>query len=366
MAEAPRRVEARREPEADRAGVEGCRVDARDLHQRPQAGLLRPRERPQPGDREPPVLVDERDDVGDRRDRDEIEVPLQRLRAGAEQRLAELVDDAGAAELPERIRRLAVRADQRAVGQVLPGPVMVGDDDLEPAGPCGGDLVDRGDAAVDRQDEAASLVGKPLERRLAHAVALVEAARQVPFRVGAELAQDQDRERGRRDAVGVVIAVDADPAAVRDRGADRRARGFHVAECEGIVLRQRALEKRPRPGRVAVAAAGEHDGGRRGDAELRREPLNGLTAAVLDSPAAVVHRAVHATEAPGRIGGVGGTRLVVRARCLRGGARGGASRSGTKPAHSRGSSTPRIVSAIPSPTIASAAPAIRRGRFASR
>ena len=117
-----------------------------------------------PGDRERAVLVEERDDVGDRRERDEVEMPLRDLRVDAEERLAELVDDAGAAELRERVVGRA-RRDDRAVGQRLAGPVVVGDDHLEAARLRLGDLRDGGDAAVDREHEAAALVGEPAERR---------------------------------------------------------------------------------------------------------------------------------------------------------------------------------------------------------
>ena len=50
------------------------------------------------------VLVDERHDVGDRRERDHVEVPLEERVARAEQRLGELPHDAGPAEARERIR----------------------------------------------------------------------------------------------------------------------------------------------------------------------------------------------------------------------------------------------------------------------
>ena len=103
VAEAARGVDARAEPEAARARVDGRRVDAGRAHQRLQARLLRAGERPQPRDRERAVLVEERHDVGDRREGDEVEVALRDLGVDAEERLAELVDDARAAELGERI-----------------------------------------------------------------------------------------------------------------------------------------------------------------------------------------------------------------------------------------------------------------------
>ena len=96
-AEPARGVDARCEPEADGARIDGCRIDARAAHERLEPGTAGRRERAEAGSRERAVLVDERDDVGDRGQRDEIEVPANRRMVGAEQRLAELVDDSGAA-----------------------------------------------------------------------------------------------------------------------------------------------------------------------------------------------------------------------------------------------------------------------------
>ena len=124
--------------------------------------------------------------------------------------------------------------------------MVVGDDHFEPACARLGNLRDGGDAAVDREHQPAALVGEPADRRARDAVALVEAARQVPVDVGAELAQEQDGERRRRDAVDVVIAVDADAPALRDRGADALARRAHVAEQERVVRRGSPVEERAR------------------------------------------------------------------------------------------------------------------------
>ena len=114
------------------------------------------------------------------------------------------------------------RRDDRAGGERLGRPVVVGDDDLEPERPRVLDLGDRGDAAVDGQHEVESLLGEPRERAGVQPVALFEARRQMPRHVCSELAQEQDGERGRADAVGVVVAVDADACAALDRSADRR------------------------------------------------------------------------------------------------------------------------------------------------
>jgi hypothetical protein len=121
--------------------------------------------------------------------------------------------------------------------------VVVGDDHLEPACTRLRHLLDGGDAAVDGDDEPAAFVGEPRERLGAHAVALVEAAGQVPVDLGAELPEQQHGERGGGDAVDVVVAVDADAAALGDGGADPLCGGAHVAEQERVVRRLFALEE---------------------------------------------------------------------------------------------------------------------------
>src|SRR5207247_6941830 len=93
-AEPSRRVDPRGEPEADRALVAGRRVDVRDSHQRAQPRFLRLREPPEPDERKRAVLVDERDDVGDGGERDDVEGAAEEGMARAEERLRELPDDA--------------------------------------------------------------------------------------------------------------------------------------------------------------------------------------------------------------------------------------------------------------------------------
>ena len=209
MREPPGCVDPRRQTESDSAGVDGGRVDSGRAHQRTQPELLRPRQRFQPGPREVPVLVHERDDVGDRRDRDEIEVPPQLLRPRAEERLTELVDDPGSAELREWIVGRP-RRDDRAVRQLVSRPVVVGDDDVEPQLFRAGHLGDRGDPAVHGDDEGAPVAGQSVERLAGDAVALLEPAREVPGDVCAELPQDEHGERRGADPVRVVVAVDTD------------------------------------------------------------------------------------------------------------------------------------------------------------
>ena len=257
---------------AEPARVDSGRIDPRRAHELAQARLLGPRQRAQAGDREPTVLVHERHDVGHRRERDQVEVPGERLRAHAEQRLPELPDDAGPAELPERVVA-AVGPDDRARRELLPGAVVVGDDDLEPQLARVRDLFDRRHPAVDGEDEPDVLAGQSRQRVAGHAVALLEAARQVPGQVGSQLAEHEDGQGGRADPVGVVVAVDADPLPGGDGGADCVAGPAHVAEQERIVLRQLRSEEAPRRFRCAVAAPHEHAGRHRAERELSRKRL---------------------------------------------------------------------------------------------
>ena len=81
--------------------------------------------------------------------------------------------------------------DDRAVGQRLAGPVVVGDDDVEaeppsPRATSSTAVIPQSTVSTRPQPSSASRV----ERLAREAVALVEAARQVPVDVGAELAQD--------------------------------------------------------------------------------------------------------------------------------------------------------------------------------
>ena len=283
-AEAAGGIDPRSEPEADGGGVDGRGVDPGVPHQRLEPRALRARERAEPGDRERAVLVEQRDDVGDRRERDEVEI---RRDVDAE-RLRELADDTGAAELRERIVRRPRRHD-RTVGQCVAGPVVVGDDHVEPARLRRGNLLHRRDPAVDSHEQAATLVGEPGDRVAGDAVALLEAARQMPLDLGAELPQGQDGERRGADAVDVVVAVDADPLPAGDRGADPLDRDRHVAEQERIVRLDLAGDERPRLREVAIPAPDENRRGDLTEFERVRERLDIGVLARIDRPGTILH-----------------------------------------------------------------------------
>ena len=118
--EPPGRVDPRRQPERDRGRVDDRGIDMGRPHQRLQPGAARPRERAEAGGRERAVLVDERDDIRDRRERDEVEHSCDRWVVVSEQRARERVCDARAGEIGTAVLRRP-RRDDRAVGQRVSG-----------------------------------------------------------------------------------------------------------------------------------------------------------------------------------------------------------------------------------------------------
>ena len=283
------RVDPRREPEADGRRVDGCRVDACRAHQRLEAGTVRARERPQPAGGESAVLVDERDDVGDGRERDEVEHPRERGMIVAEQRPREGVDDPRPTEVGARVVG-RTRRDDEAVRQRVARPMVVRDDDVEAELASARDLRDGGDAAVDGDDEVDPVGRELLDRLERKAVALVEPARQAPVDRRAELPQDEDADGGRGDPVDVVVAVHADALSRGDRGADPLDGGGHVAERQRVVTGVVCLEERARLDGVVEAAPDEHGGRRLAYSQLSGERLDPRPVARSGDPAAILHR----------------------------------------------------------------------------
>src|SRR5207253_3577528 len=204
------------------------------------------------------------------------------------ERFAELVDNARPTQIREWIVR-GPRRNERTVGQLVCRTMVVGNDDVEPELAGAADLLYRRDAAVHRENDPTSFSGKPLERLAADPVALVEAARQVPVDLRAQLAEDEDRKHCRADAVHVVVAVDADATASADRRADALDRRIHVSEQEGVVQRLLTGQKGPRLFGVAVAAPDEHACRDLAEAERFCEGARLPVRARTDSPDALRH-----------------------------------------------------------------------------
>ena len=97
-------------------------------------------------------------------------------------------------------------------------------------------------------------------------VAVLQAPGDQPVAVAAELAERADDDRGRADAVDVVVAVDGDPPPGRDRRPDPLADLGHRLEQERVVV-VGGLEEGARLLDRAVAAADQGDRDRLGEAE---------------------------------------------------------------------------------------------------
>ena len=138
------------------------------------------------------------------------------LAGGVAESGRELVGDARSAEPLEGVVR-DDRMDDRAVGEDLAREVMVSDHDLHAGGPGGGDLLDGADSAIDGDDELGAPALDLLDARHRQAVAVGEPVGDEPVALGAEGAEGRDEDRGRGDAIDVVVAVDRDPAAGRAR-----------------------------------------------------------------------------------------------------------------------------------------------------
>ena len=91
-------VDPGRQPERDRARVDRGGVDAAHAHERLEARLVGSREPSHAGRHEGAVLVEEGNDVGDRRQGDEVEMPLETVNA---ERLEELQHHSRPAKLGE-------------------------------------------------------------------------------------------------------------------------------------------------------------------------------------------------------------------------------------------------------------------------
>ncbi len=134
----------------------------------------------------------------------------------AEERLRELRDNTGTAEIGKRVLG-GTRGHDRAIRQRLAGPMVIGDDHVHAETLRLLDLGDSRDSAVDGENELHALLGELGDCRGRNPVTLLEPAREMPDDVGTELTERQRRERRRADAVDVVVAMDTDPLPPFDR-----------------------------------------------------------------------------------------------------------------------------------------------------
>ncbi len=217
-------------------------VGARRVEQGREARTLALAHHGEAAQHEGAIEADERHDVGDRRQRDEIERghEIGRRAAVKEARLAQRaierdeahVDDAGRAEIAEAGKIvLAVGIDDgERVGQVFRRLMVIEDDDVEAEPPRLGDRLVAHRAAIDGDDEARALGGEGRHRLAVRAIALGDAIGNMDQRRAAAGLEIFAEQRRARRAVDVVVAEDRDALAALNGAREPRRRRLHVAQ----------------------------------------------------------------------------------------------------------------------------------------
>src|SRR2546425_2352170 len=113
--------------------------------------------------------------------------------------------------------------------------VVVGDDEIDAELAREQGLAHGGDAAVDGHDDARPVRGELAERLAVEAVALLVAVRDVRADDRAELAERRDGDRRAGDAVDVVVPVDDDALASRERTMEALERPVHIAHRRALL-----------------------------------------------------------------------------------------------------------------------------------
>ena len=231
-------VDPRRELEADRLRRYVLRLHARDLHQRPQTGPLRLRQRLEAATDDLAVLAQQRHHVGDCC----REPPARRARLVEVAAEASSCSASASRKAMPPVAVLGVR-DARsgsfgltsalALRQLRRRDVVIDDDDfdaeLERA--CSISLTE---VVPQSQVTSTSTPRRRASRwRGVEAVALALAVGDVGQRLAAEVANRLRQDGRRGDPVDVEVAVDADEALVRDSVAEHVEGGSEAGQREG-------------------------------------------------------------------------------------------------------------------------------------
>ena len=255
-------VEPRGDGERHRLEVDRIGLDAGPLEEGRDAGPRRAAQPFEPETRDRPVLPDDRGHVGDRSDRRQVgQVEGGQRTAGLvrEQELGDLEGHAAPRQAAVRVGRVGPMGVDHGEGggHDRRHAVVVGDDDVDPAGVGRGDLGDARRAAVDRHDDRAATRRGRIERRQRQAVALVEPARHVRLDRDAEAAQGQGHDREPGQAVGIEVAEDEDALAAVARGGQAGQRQAGIGQQRRIV---EAVERIREPGHDLVGRHGPAGG----------------------------------------------------------------------------------------------------------
>ena len=148
---------------------------------------------------------------------------------------------------------------------------MVGDDEVDPELARALGRIVPADAAVDRHDDI-DLVGmEPIDRGRLEPVAVAQPFGNEVDHLPAEHLERPPQDDGRGDAVDVVVAVDRDPLAARQRPLEPRHGAVHVRQQKRVVqVIERRVEKTIGDRRLAKPAQAEQAGDGRVNVQRQR------------------------------------------------------------------------------------------------
>jgi hypothetical protein len=216
-----RGVETRTENESDLGGTDAAELEAAAIDERANADQRHSVQRVQSRPCQDAIRAAERDDIGDGRQRGELQQIASLFCVGlrAEQPLRELERDARAGEIlvDRGIARPPRVHQSEGLGEVRGRMVVVRHDEIDAQVAGEERLVHRGHAAVDRDDHLRTVRRQVPQRRGVDAVALLVAVWDVRRDARAEPAESADEDGGTGDAIDVIVAVDDDALATRER-----------------------------------------------------------------------------------------------------------------------------------------------------
>ena len=262
-----RRIEAGTEHEADLSRTDMAELETGALDEGAHADEGRAVQGLQTHPGEHAIAPAKRDNIRDRRKRAELQqlVLPQAIREIAEQTLRKHEGHAGTRELLVD-RRIAgtpwvdERVRVRELGRRV---VMVGHDEIDAELARERRLFHRGNATVDADDHLRAVLRELPERRRVQAVALLVAIRYVRTDHEAKLPEGAHQDRRAGDPVDVVVPIDDDALASRERTTEPLDRAIQIEHRRAIFGRPRGEEG----GHLGdgKAAAGEHLRHERGD-----------------------------------------------------------------------------------------------------
>jgi hypothetical protein len=226
------------------------------------------------------VLADERYDVGERSDRGDLDEPRHPRVVAClpAQRLHQFQRDADAGKVLIGVAAVvALRIDHgERAWQRRVGLVMIRDDQIDPELAGAQRRLRAADAAVDRDDQRDAAGVQPFDRHRLQPVAVAQAFGDEVHDVGAEQFERAPQNDRRGHAVDVVVAMDRDPLASRDRAEDAIDRRPHPRQRHRIVqLIERRVQKPRCRLRVRQTALTQEPRHNRRDANRRREGVRG-------------------------------------------------------------------------------------------